>query len=93
MADYPELRDTGLLHHRVFMRPRTPRFLLACAGVLLAARWPVALVLTLPYLSLVTPRRRNVVTAAAEAGRTAAFDAAALSGTIPGSVKYRTLLI
>jgi glycosyltransferase involved in cell wall biosynthesis len=92
LREYPEIRDE-LLYKRYFLRPRTPKFLAALAGVALASRRPWALLLALPYLVEVTPRRRNLAVALATSGRMALFDLVTLAGNLHGSAKHRSPLI
>jgi len=86
--EMPELRE-ALFHHRVFLSPRSARFAAAAAGVALARRAPLALLLALPYARL-TARDAAGARTAALALLTDATLAAALAY---GSVRARRLVI
>lgn len=92
IARYPEMRD-DLLFWRYFMRPRTPKFLAAAAGLALMPRTRWAAVATVPYLLDRTPRRLNVLAAAYRLGQSSTLDAVAVAGNLRGSIRHRTLLI
>lgn len=49
VAKHPASRRT-LLHRRIFWKRSHPPFLLACAGLLGTAQWPIAGLLVLPWL-------------------------------------------
>ncbi len=89
---YPEVRDV-LLYKRYFLRPRTPKFLAALLGLALVRRSRLGALLAIPYVVDVTPRRRNVVAAAAAVAQFAVFDLVTLIGTVKGSIKHRAPLI
>ncbi len=89
---YPELREQ-LLWHRVFLRPRSAKLLLALAGVAASRRRPWALLGALPYLAERAPRRRNPVALLFRLGQTFLFDLAVEVGLIRGSIRHRSLLL
>lgn len=92
VRDYPEIRQE-LLYRRWFLRPRTPKFLAALAGLALASRLRWAVVLAAPYLAEVAPRRQGPVTVLVAIGQFGVFDLVTLAGNLKGSLQYRTPLI
>ncbi len=95
VARVPELRDE-MLTARAFLTPRSLRFDLAAAGVLLAARRrsAVPLLAALPYAAWVrrraAPHGRNAPLVAATE---VAADAIGLAALVAGSIRHRALVL
>ena len=95
VARHPEAARR-LLHRRIFWKGSHPKVMLAAAGLMLAARWPAAAVLTAPWL-------RHRVRHALRAEKTAQ-SLASLPGVfvldllevyvmVRGSIRHRTVVL
>jgi GT2 family glycosyltransferase len=92
---HPEVRQTFPLG--IFWRATHLRLLLAVLGVTMARRWPLLLVLALPYVNNAlrqrgTHLRARLVTAAELPGRVV-VDSAEVAVLVRGSVRQRTLVL
>jgi glycosyltransferase involved in cell wall biosynthesis len=89
---HPELRRRTL-QFGVVRNPALPRFLLAVAGLFAARRHRVGVVLALPYALSVARRCAGPGASPAHAPFFIAYDALALTTSLRGSARHRTLVL
>jgi hypothetical protein len=89
---HPELRRRTL-QFGVVRNPALPRFLLAVAGLFAARRHRGGVVLALPYALSVARRCAGPGASPAHAPFFIAYDALALTTSLRGSARHRTLVL
>ncbi|HEV2994191.1 MAG TPA: glycosyltransferase family 2 protein, partial [Acidimicrobiia bacterium] len=95
VREHPEIR-TSLVHRRLFWKRTHPPAIAAAVGLLVSARWPVTLVLVVPWLH----HRLRVTPACPGPGRrvvalpgTLLVDLCEVGVMVRGSIRHRTVLL